>query len=142
MARYRKSTFIEDWIDNIADHVPIFLTGIVLGLLAVLLIGGFPHYSPVLKGMLPGGKDAGAVSSSREAPPAQREPAEDAPPEEETPSAPAESEKQGILKWLWSKAARFWPVLLVLIAVMEAAEYIGKFFALIRKFFQFLSDQF
>ena len=126
MARYRKSTFIEDWIDNIADHVPIFLAGIVLGLLAVLLIGGFPHYSPVLKGM----------------PPAQREPADDAPPEEETPSAPAESEEQGILKWLWSKAARFWPVLLVLIAVMEAAEYIGKFFALIRKFFQFLSDQF
>ena len=61
---------------------------------------------------------------------------------QDTEAAPAESEEQGILKWLWSKAARFWPVLLVLIAVMEAAEYIGKFFALIRKFFQFLSDQF
>lgn len=130
----------------------------VLGLLAVLLIGGYPYYSPALKGLLPGAGDAppaeSAVSSGQEAPPARTEPPESSrdsaastentvsPPEDETPSVPAETEETSLWKSLWSKVTKLWPVLLVLIAVMEAAEYIGKFFALIRKFFHFLGDQF
>ena len=153
----------------IRDNLPSFLAETFLGLLLVFL-SGYPYYSPIVQRLLSGPEAPPPVESSL--PPAEPPaPAEGAAPPAEAPSAqtaeenpsaepavpspetsappadtaappPEEGTEQSLWRRLWCKAATLWPALLVLIAVMEAAEHLGKLAALLRRFFRFLSDQF
>ena len=154
----------------IRDNFPFFLAGTFLGLLLVAL-SGYPHYGPVVQRLLSGPEappvestlppaenpvpaEDTAPPAEAEAPPAQTaegspssaesaapSPEPSAPPADTAAPRPEEGSEPSFWRQLWSKAAKLWPALLVLIAVMEAAEYLGKLAALLRRFFRFLGDR-
>lgn len=119
MARYRQSTFFRDNIKGI-------LAGIAAALLVILVI----RFGPVAKDHL---SDPDARPPVEDAAPEQEGPSEGSAEEEVPEEDGAEAQKLG--DRLLTACKKFWPVLPVFIVVMEAVEYVGKFFKWIKNLF-------
>lgn len=128
MARYRKAS-------PIRDNLPGILAGAVCSLLVFLLIWAAPRVGPAVKGVLAGLNDRPPAEGAAQEPPSGESapPAEEEAPTEGDGASPEGAEAQTLGDRLLAACRKFWPVLPVFIVVMEAVEYVGKFFIWVRK---------
>lgn len=124
MARYVKKS------NPVRDNFPGILMGAAAALLVALVIWAAPKVGPAVRDFL---SDPDARPPVEDAAPEQEGPSEGSAEEEVPEEDGAEAQKLG--DRLLAACKKFWPVLPVFIVVMEAVEYVGKFFKWIKNLF-------